>query len=94
MCGHFLKSGFSVTNLQYFRKFYQLYLERLEIQHPLGAKSFREEPKSEIAHPTGDKSPQGFSPHLSWSHYRALMRVSKPDAREFYEHEAIACGWN
>ena len=37
---------------------------------------------------------QGFSPQLSWSHYRALMRVSKPAAREFYEQEAIECGWS
>ena len=37
---------------------------------------------------------QSFSPQLSWSHYRALMRVAKPDARDFYEREAIECGWD
>ena len=31
---------------------------------------------------------------LSWSHYRALMRVAKPAAREFYEREAIAGAWD
>jgi predicted nuclease of restriction endonuclease-like (RecB) superfamily len=36
----------------------------------------------------------GFSPQLSWSHYRALMRVEKPEGRDFYESEAIQCGWN
>jgi len=35
-----------------------------------------------------------FSPQLSWSRYRALMRVEATKAREFYEHEAIAGGWN
>lgn len=30
-------SGFSVTNLQYFRKFYQVYADRSPIQHPTGA---------------------------------------------------------
>jgi predicted nuclease of restriction endonuclease-like (RecB) superfamily len=35
----------------------------------------------------------GFSPQLSWSHYRALMRVSDTEAREFYEREAAECGW-
>ncbi len=36
----------------------------------------------------------GFSPKLSWSHYRALMRVKKNDARFFYEKEAIVCSWD
>jgi len=31
---------------------------------------------------------------LSWSHYRALMRVESRDARDFYEREAIAGGWD
>lgn len=37
---------------------------------------------------------QGFSPQLSWSHYRALMRVEKVEARDFYERESIAGGWD
>jgi len=45
-------------------------------------------------HPTDSESIQSFSPHLSWSHYRALMRVVKPAARDFYEREAIECGWD
>jgi predicted nuclease of restriction endonuclease-like (RecB) superfamily len=36
----------------------------------------------------------GFSSQLSWSHYRALMRVENVEARDFYESEAIACGWD
>jgi predicted nuclease of restriction endonuclease-like (RecB) superfamily len=35
-----------------------------------------------------------FHPSLSWTHYRSLMQVEKPDAREFYENEAVAAGWN
>ena len=69
-------SGYSVTNLQYFRKFYQAYTERFPIQRPLGA----------------ELGNDGFSPQLSWSHYRALMRVVKTDVRDFYEREAIECG--
>lgn len=42
----------------------------------------------------GNESPQGFSPQLSWSHYRALMRVENGEARDFYEREAIAGGWD
>jgi len=38
--------------------------------------------------------PQGFSPHLSWSHYRALLRVENIEARDFYEREGAECGWS
>lgn len=44
--------------------------------------------------PLGDQSPKLFHPQLSWFHYRALMQVAKPKAREFYEVEAITCGWD
>ncbi|MCX6875019.1 MAG: PDDEXK nuclease domain-containing protein [Verrucomicrobia bacterium] len=47
-----------------------------------------------IRHPAGDESLVGFSPDLSWSHYRALMRVESAEARDFYEREAIAGGWD
>ncbi len=80
--------GFSVTILKYLRAFYLVYSERLP----------------EIGRPTGDQSSiddsergsvlTGFSPQLLWSHYRALMRVVKNDARLFYECEAIACCWD
>ncbi|MEW5895657.1 MAG: PDDEXK nuclease domain-containing protein [Candidatus Omnitrophota bacterium] len=31
---------------------------------------------------------------LSWTHYRILMRVDKPEAREFYETECVANNWS
>ncbi len=148
--------GFSVTNLQNFRLFYQAYADRVsQIQHPLGVKSALlksseeiqrplgvELPLSEKGHPLGDEftaslpsmviprppgakslrraakqqsirhpesaeltvpeksypagsqSLSGFSPQLSWSHYRALMRVERAEARKFYEREAIAGAWD
>lgn len=30
---------------------------------------------------------------LSWSHYVSLLAVEKPEARAFYEAEALRCGW-
>ena len=100
--------GFAVTTLQYFRKFYLAYAERCaNIPRPMGVGSARtlashQKPRPlgvELAapqksRPTSDESPQGFSPQLTWSHYRALMRVENIDARDFYEHEAIAGGWD
>ena len=46
------------------------------------------------SYPVGTKSLQGFAPQLTWSHYRALMRVDSLEARDFYEREAIDCGWS
>ncbi len=31
---------------------------------------------------------------MSWSHYRLLMHVSDPEAREFYAEEAAKSGWS
>ena len=82
--------GYSTSNLWYFRQFFQVYADRIVILHPAGGE-LKEQRKS---HPTGGQFTTGFSPQLSWSHYRALMRVSKPSAREFYEREAIEYGWS
>ena len=75
----------------------------LAIPHPAGRKSSAtsilsplgiELARPKKSRPVGTELPQGFSPHLSWSHYRALMRVEKIEARDFYEREAIAGGWD
>ena len=67
------------------------------IPRPLGVESDPMPPatsKLAIQHPEGGESLSWFSPQLSWSHYRALMRVEKSAAREFYEREAIAGMWD
>jgi len=70
--------GFSVANLKNFRQFYQVYTSRIQ----------------GIRYPAGSESLRGFCPQLSWSHYRALMRIENPGARDFYEKEAAECGWS
>jgi predicted nuclease of restriction endonuclease-like (RecB) superfamily len=37
--------------------------------------------------------PGVLHPKLSWTHYRTLLRVDKPEARSFYEIEAIKNNW-
>ncbi|MFW6303094.1 MAG: PDDEXK nuclease domain-containing protein [Candidatus Sumerlaeota bacterium] len=85
--------GFSVPNLQNFRKFYLAFSDRLlphsPIQYPPGTES-----SGLPTSPPADESQSGFSPLLSWSHYRALMRVKNIAARTFYEREAAECGWS
>jgi predicted nuclease of restriction endonuclease-like (RecB) superfamily len=100
--------GFSFTNLWYFRQFYLAFQDRVRILHPPGEESSTAEnlfppggglkypagTKSAISRPAGAQSQHGFAPQLSWSHYRALMRVTNTDARDFYEREASECGWS
>ncbi|MDZ4742483.1 MAG: hypothetical protein SGI98_03580, partial [Verrucomicrobiota bacterium] len=75
--------GFSVTNLQNFRKFHQAYAQRLpQIQHPLGIKFGLGGATPPIQHPPGAELP-AFSPQVTWSHYRALLRVIPPSASGF-----------
>ncbi len=93
--------GFSTTNLKYFRTFYQAYADRQpEIRH---------EPRDESGapwkrHEVGDvlteegvarlHAARGFSPALSWTHYRTLAQVEHRAERLFYELEAEAEGWS
>lgn len=71
-----------------------------EISSPMGRKSETDQkPGTELSLPQksalpGDELSRGFSPQLTWSHYRALMRVDNLEARDFYEREAIEGGWD
>ena len=94
-------NGFSAANLKNFRQLYLVYPDRLEIRYPPGSEleagATRYPLGSEFADVpavlTMSDAVRGFSPQLSWSHYRALMRVSDGEARDFYEREAAECGW-
>ncbi len=108
---HFGK-GYSEQSLQNYRRFYQVYADRIQISSPTGRESSIDQissqtgrelsgehlPSSEesstLEKHSDKKSEQGFSPQLSWSHYRALMRIKNEQARLFYEREAIECGWS
>lgn len=44
--------------------------------------------------PEAPLAPGRLSPSLSWTHYRRLLRVSRREARDFYEIEAIRNAWS
>lgn len=70
--------GFSVNTLEDIRKFYLAYSVQVDRKsHAVRGKL--------VAHQ--------FHPNLSWTHYRALMRVTREGARVFYEIEAIKNCW-
>ena len=52
-----------------------------EKRYPAGSESMRTQ------HPMDVESTQRFHPDLSWSYYRALMRVENEEARQFHEQE-------
>jgi predicted nuclease of restriction endonuclease-like (RecB) superfamily len=88
-------AGFSATNLKNFRQFYLAYADRaVSISHPLGSQLATSNELNPISYPAGGESPSGFHPNLSWSHYRALMRVENIAARQFYETEAVKSNWS
>ena len=96
--------GFSVPNVRNFRQFYLVYQHRTppEIRYPVGS-GFGHDPEKRYPvggesmqkqHPMDIESAKRFHPDLSWSHYRALMRVENGEARQFYEQEAARNQWN
>ncbi len=70
--------GFSVGNLKNIRQFYITYQNVFPIGYALRSQS----------------SAQTLNHNLSWIHYRALMRVSRTDARSFYEIETVKNNWS
>ena len=100
-------SSFSLRNLQYFRQFYSSYPDRIAIANPPGSQldddnseAKSDPPSGQLEDPTGlirtvdNGASLGFARDLTWSHYRALMRVKDERARDFYESEAVECGWS
>ena len=94
--------GFSAQSLWRFRQFYQVYADR-QILSEAGRESAGRRGRrlsegqsgsGEILSEAGRELTIAFSPRLSWTHYRALMRVQDRGARDFYEQEAIECGWS
>lgn len=85
------KNGFSVPNLQNFRKFYQSYPDRLSIRHPSGGElRFGSEP-SEIQYPTGTKSESLPIQHPPGGESGGLPILS-PTGRESGFHPHL--GWS
>ena len=77
--------GFSETNLKMMRLFYQSF----PIRQTVSDKSLNNESKA-IRQTVSDE----FNPKLSWSHYCELLKEDNPNARAFYEIEAVESSWS
>jgi len=94
-------SGFSKTNLEYMRRFYLQYPDRLQITQTVSGRfPILQSPtaQTEIAQTLSGQlaDPSLFPPRpfaLSWSHYILLLGVANADERSFYEIEATEQSW-
>ncbi len=98
--------GYSITNLQNFRKFYILFSD-LPIEQTLSANftdlkqqtlSVKSDAQNEIGQTLSDLSKNtiwrtAFA-KLSWSHYERIIRVENEETRNYYLKEAIAQNWS
>ena len=84
--------GFSITNLRCFRLFYQAFSDREPAIHHSASDELAALAEDAVmvdmktALQTTDKL-QGFSPNLSWTHYRTLCKV---EHRAGAEDKAVA----
>jgi len=81
--------GFGITTVKDIRQFYLIYqasCNNLQKSHAV---------RGQFDNYLKKKScmPQFYS-NLSWTHYRALMRIDRPEARKFYEIEASKNNWS
>ena len=94
-------AGYSAQNLWLMRQFYMSYPQLLQaagIPHAPRREltdSANPQPAEILYALRGESWQPGFlNPNLSWTHYRTLLRVEKPEARAFYEIEAIKTAWS
>ncbi len=90
--------GFTETNLRYMRLFYLSFeimnAERSQslpdkIHHALRDESVSTQKGDAVRHEL-----PVVRPELSWTHYRLLLKVDRPDVRKFYLDECIASNWS
>ena len=91
--------GFSRSNLEYMRKFFLLYRERIVIsQSETGKYKPASSAKTSISqfrtgkYITSASNPSPFC--LSWTHYVFMIGIRNTDERSFYEIESAEQGWN
>ena len=85
--------GFGRANLWQMRAFYSLWPERQILQTPSG-ESLTSSLSSDIAATSSSVASLAGRFHLPWSVYVRLLSVKNPEARTFYEAEALRSGWS
>jgi predicted nuclease of restriction endonuclease-like (RecB) superfamily len=99
---HRFGKGFNLTGLKRMRQFYRAFPEGSALPVELGGPDKGAEARhlsagdhngAPVRHLSRDVR-QLFPPMLSWTHYRLLLAVARPEARAFYEIEAAREAWS
>jgi predicted nuclease of restriction endonuclease-like (RecB) superfamily len=84
--------GYSATNLEYIRKFYKVYKNRIP-QSMIGkSDKTRKTVKEQIPQSVIEEFKTPFV--LSWTHYIQLLKIENHNERNFYEIEATMGNWS
>jgi predicted nuclease of restriction endonuclease-like (RecB) superfamily len=90
-------AGYSYSNLKFIRQFYIAFpslLNESEIGYAVRSQSLPSPELARLSSPDPNWKLGRLHPNLSWTHYRTLMRVEKPEMRAFYEIEALKNNWS
>jgi hypothetical protein len=82
--------GFDVTNLRKMRQFYRMF----EIRDAVRLESGRAKRDTAGLVSAVETIRHTVCDELSWSHYRLLMQVEDPAAREWYMRESVVQNWS
>jgi len=85
--------GFGSTNLKQMRTFYLTWPEQ-KIRQTLSGESSNLKLPNDIKPISSRIAALSTRLPLPWSTYVRLLAVKKQEAREFYETEALRCGWS
>lgn len=86
--------GYSISNLEYFRKFYLTFQDRIP-QSMTGEFRKSQSLIGISAENLNDETPSRTLPFtLSWTHYIQLLKIENEDERNFYEIEASQNNWS
>ncbi|WP_423147027.1 PDDEXK nuclease domain-containing protein [Rubrolithibacter danxiaensis] len=87
--------GYSIDNLERFRKFYITYQDRFSASLMRKSTDEQPAPKSASAMRLSEPGEQNSFPFtLSWTHYIQLLKINNEDERNFYEIEASQNNWS
>ncbi len=101
--GNRFGQGFGARTLSRMRLFYLTFPSGSSLLTASGAANIWTAPLTQLSVPeiqtallskSADVVTPVFPPHLGWTHYLVLMRVTNPTARAFYEIEAAREGWS
>lgn len=90
--------GFDRRNLWFMRSFYLSFeivnaVRSLSLSSQIGRAVNDASSSAPIHHAVRDGLPV-VRPELTWTHYRLLLKVERPDVRRFYLDECIAANWS